>query len=135
MLYDADCGLCVWLVSLLLAWDRRGLVRPCAIQGERAQGLLSDLGPEARLSSWHLISPDGGRSSGGAAFAPLLRLLPGGAPGAAVTSAAPGLSERGYRWVADHRSALSRLVPARSKLWAQDVVGRAEAEPGPGRPR
>ena len=34
------------------------------------------------MASWHLIDPDGGRSSGGAAIAPLLRLLPaGGAPG------------------------------------------------------
>jgi len=47
-----------------------------------------------RLASWHLATPDGRLHSGGAVFAPLLRLLPGGAPLALAVSAPPGLTER-----------------------------------------
>jgi predicted DCC family thiol-disulfide oxidoreductase YuxK len=129
VLYDADCGFCTWAVSVLLAWDRGGRLRPRAIQGSDGQRLLADLDPQQRLSSWHLVSPDGWRSSGGAAFAPLLRLLPGGAPGAAVAASAPVLRERVYRWVVDHRSGLSRLLPAGVKRAAKAAVRRAESGP------
>jgi acyl-CoA synthetase (AMP-forming)/AMP-acid ligase II len=50
--------------------------------------------------------------SGGAALPVLLRLLPAGALPAAPLAAAPGLTDRGYRWVAEHRSGLSGLVPS-----------------------
>ena len=135
VLYDADCGLCTWSVAVLLGWDRRGRLRPRAIQGADGQRLLGDLGSEARLSSWHLVSPDGDRSSGGAALAPLLGLLPGGALGAAAASAAPAASECAYRWVADHRSGLSRLLPAAAKRRARAAVRLAEAGPAPRPPQ
>jgi hypothetical protein len=86
-----------------------------------------------------LVSPAGERSSGGAALEPLLGLLPGGALGAAVASVAPALCERACRGVADRRSALSRLLPARAKRTARVRVRRAEGGPegGPeaGRPQ
>ena len=135
VLYDADCGLCAWAVARLLVWDRAGRLRPGAIQGADGQRLLADLDPQERLSAWHLIAPDGGRSSGGGAIAPLLRLLPGGAAGAAAVSLSPGLSERGYRWVAAHRAGLSRLLPGRAKERAGLAVERAEAGTRPGRPQ
>ena len=72
-----------------------------------------------RLASWHLATPDGRLHSGGAVFAPLLRLLPGGAPLALAASALPGLTERSYRWVADHRRLLAR--PLRP-----DAIARAD---------
>jgi hypothetical protein len=34
----------------------------------------------------------------------------------------------GYRWVANHRSGLSRLVPKRSKARADALVNRRAAE-------
>lgn len=135
VLYDADCGFCVWAVSVLLAWDRERRLRPCAIQSREGQELLAGVEPGRRLSSWHLISPAGTLCSGGSAFGPLLELLPGGAPGAAAASAAPQLGERAYDWLADRRSTLSRLVPARAKARARDTVSRAEAQPRPGRRR
>jgi len=135
VLYDADCGLCAWTVGVLLAWDRGGRLRPGAIQGPDGRRLLADLDPQERLSAWHLIGPDGARSSGGAAIAPLLRLLPGGTPVAAAASLAPGLSERGYRWVAEHRTGLSRLLPGRAKQRARLAIERAEAGPPPARRR
>jgi predicted DCC family thiol-disulfide oxidoreductase YuxK len=98
LLYDPDCGFCRWCTAKVLAWDRRRRVRPVPIEDE------------ALLSSWHLIAPDGRRYSAGAAFPPLLRLLPYGAPLAAVFARFPRATERGYRLVADNRSLFGKLV-------------------------
>jgi predicted DCC family thiol-disulfide oxidoreductase YuxK len=111
LLYDGDCGFCKRSLSALLRWDRAGRLRPVALADPEAGQLLSDLPPAERMESWHLISPRGTRWSGGAALPPLLSLLPGGRAPAAVFARLPRLTERGYRWVADHRSALSKLVP------------------------
>jgi predicted DCC family thiol-disulfide oxidoreductase YuxK len=78
------------------------------------------------MASWHLISPTGARSAGGAALAPLLRLLPGGRVPAAAFARLPALTERGYRWVAEHRSQLSRWVPAGLKRRADERVRERE---------
>lgn len=110
LLYDADCGVCRRLLAWLLRWDRDGRLEPVALQSRKAATLLPDLTPEQRLDSWHLISPAGERFSAGAAFPPLLRLLPGGRLPAAAAARLPGLVERGYRLVADHRSTLSKLT-------------------------
>jgi predicted DCC family thiol-disulfide oxidoreductase YuxK len=60
---------------------------------------------EKRMASWHLV--DGGEvRSGGAAFGPLLRGLPGGGPLACVAEAAPGATDRAYRLVAGNRDKL-----------------------------
>ena len=32
LLYDADCGFCRWAAAKVLAWDRRGTLRPVALQ-------------------------------------------------------------------------------------------------------
>jgi predicted DCC family thiol-disulfide oxidoreductase YuxK len=58
---------------------------------------------EQKMSSWHLVTADGRVYSAGAAFPPLLRLLPWGRPLAAVTAAFPRLTERAYRHVARTR--------------------------------
>lgn len=78
LLYDADCGFCKLIVSGVLACDRHNRVVPRALQSAQAHALLSDLSPEDRLASVHLISPDGERFSAGSVSAPLLRLLPAG---------------------------------------------------------
>ena len=135
VLYDADCGLCTWAVAVLLAWDRRGRLRPGAIQGADGERLLADLDPDARLASWHLVAPAGERSSGGAALAPLLRLLPGAGPVATAAGAAPNVSDRVYGWVVHHRAGLSRLIPAAAKRRARASVMRAEAVPGTAPPQ
>ena len=126
VLYDADCGFCKWLLAGLLRWDRAERLRPLALQRPGADELLLDLGPAERMASWHLISPTGARRSGGAALAPLLRLLPGGRVPAATFARFPRLTERGYRWVAEHRSQLSRWVPTSSKRHASERVRQRE---------
>ena len=104
VLYDGDCGLCKWLLCGLLAWDRTVRLRPLALQRPESEELLADLTPEERMASWHLISPEGGRQSGGAALAPLLLLLPRGRFPAAALARLPALTDRSYRWVAEHRA-------------------------------
>jgi predicted DCC family thiol-disulfide oxidoreductase YuxK len=128
VLYDEDCGLCKSLLAGLLAWDRTARLRPLALQGEEARLALADLSPQERMESWHLIDPAGTRHSGGAALAPLLRLLGGGGPGAALAERFPGAADRGYQWVAEHRTSLSRLVPASVKRRADAAVRRRERE-------
>jgi predicted DCC family thiol-disulfide oxidoreductase YuxK len=115
VLYDADCGFCRWSLAQLLALDREGRLRPVALSSPEADAMLADLPAPARAASWHLVGPDGSRFSGGAAGAPLLRLLPGGSLPASVLAAAPGVTESAYRWIAGHRSHLSRLVPSSAK--------------------
>ena len=115
VLYDAGCGFCTWLLSGLLRWDRARRLEPIALQRPDARNLLSDLTLAQRAASWHLISPDGERRSGGAALSPLLRLLPGGQVPAAAFARFPWLTDRGYRWVAEHRAPLSGLMPTRVK--------------------
>jgi predicted DCC family thiol-disulfide oxidoreductase YuxK len=123
VLYDAECGFCKWLLAGLLGWDRRRRLRPVPLQGPEAAELLADLDPEARMASWHLISPADSRTSGGDAIAPLLRLLPGGSGPAAAFARFPRLTARGYGWVAEHRSGLSRLVPGSLKRRAGERIG------------
>ncbi len=112
ILYDADCGFCRWAVGKVLAWDRAGRLRSSALQGPEADRLLPGLAAAEKMASWHLVI--GGQvHSGGAAAAPLLRLLPGGRPLASVLAAFPGLTDRAYRLVARNRDGFGRLAGAR----------------------
>jgi predicted DCC family thiol-disulfide oxidoreductase YuxK len=124
LLYDDDCGFCRVMLAVILAWDRSRRLRPLALQTPEADRLLGDMSPERRMNSWHLVAPDGRVSSAGAAFPPLLGQLPGGAPLGRVGARFPAASERGYRWVADHRSTLGPLLPESVKRWADAVVAR-----------
>jgi predicted DCC family thiol-disulfide oxidoreductase YuxK len=126
VLYDADCGLCKWLLSALLRRDRAARLEPIALQRPEAIELLGDLTPEERMASWHLIAPTGERSSGGAALPALLRLLPGGRLPAAAFALSPRATDFGYRWVAEHRVQLSRFVPAAAKQRAGKYVRERE---------
>ena len=80
------------------------------------------------MASWHLAPPSRTVHSAGAAFSPLLRLLPGGAPFARLTDRFPQASERAYRWVAGHRTAFGRPLPASAKRWADRVISESAAE-------
>jgi predicted DCC family thiol-disulfide oxidoreductase YuxK len=128
VLYDADCGVCVWLLSIVLRCDRAERLRSLALQRPQADDLLVDLTPAERIASWHLISPTGARHSGGAALAPLLALLPHGRAPAAALAHVPGVTDRGYRWIAEHRAQLAKLVPARVKRRARERVLLRERE-------
>ncbi len=121
VIYDADCGFCRWSLAVLLSAASCAL-RPLVLGSAEANRLLSDLSEAERNASWHLVDDSGRRNSAGAALAPALSLLPGGRIPAALISRAPHLTERGYRWVADHRSFLGRFVPRRARRWADRVI-------------
>jgi predicted DCC family thiol-disulfide oxidoreductase YuxK len=110
VLYDDDCGFCKWSLDKILAWDRRRRLRPVAIQSDEGQGLLAEVPKDTRLDSWHLVLPSGEVRSAGAAADPLARLLPGGRPLAWLFRTFPRVTERAYRFVADHRDRFGRLV-------------------------
>ena len=106
ILYDEECGFCRWSLDRLLRWDRRGRLRAVPIQSDEGDRLLADLTVADRLASWHLVTPDGRRYSGGAATAPLARLLPAGAPVAIMAETFPRTTDHLYRWVARNRDSL-----------------------------
>jgi predicted DCC family thiol-disulfide oxidoreductase YuxK len=110
VLYDRDCGFCRWSLGKVLAWDRRGRVRPVPIESDEGDRLLDGVPAADRMSSWHLVGEDGTVRSAGAAFPGLFRQLPGGAPLARLTSRAPRATDRAYRWVAGNRSRWGKLV-------------------------
>jgi predicted DCC family thiol-disulfide oxidoreductase YuxK len=113
ILYDPDCGFCRVCVALVLRWDRHNRLRPV---------------PGEDLDAWRLVLPDGNVVSAGAAFSPLFKLLPGGAPLARLADRFPGAAERGYRFVADRRTAFGRLLPAAAKRWADRVISDSARE-------
>lgn len=145
VIYDDDCGFCRWALALVLALDRprahrgggeRGALRPLPLGTAEADYLLHELTPTERGASWHLVIDPPPRSdpeqlsldavrvrfSAGAALAPVLRLLPRGRRLAFVVARVPEGTERGYRWVADHRRLLGHLVPGRARAWADRVI-------------
>jgi predicted DCC family thiol-disulfide oxidoreductase YuxK len=125
ILYDADCGFCRWCLAQVLRLDRHHRLRPVALQDPEADLLLSGMPREKRMASWHFVDDDGRVYSGGEAFAPLLRLLPGGGPPARALEAVPAVAGVGYRAVAGRRSLFGRLIPARSKVRAQERIDSA----------
>ncbi len=109
LLYDDDCGFCKLCVRAILKLDREGRLRPVAIQSDEGQRLLTEVPPEVRLDSFHLVTPGGKVLSAGDAAAPLARLLPGGSLPARAFARYPGPTESAYRWVARNRSTFGRL--------------------------
>lgn len=140
LLYDPDCGFCRVCVALLLTWDRGRRLRPVALTDPEAERLLQRMPESERMASWHLVGPrwlvSGAKNdtdtnhlaiwSAGAAFPELFRLLPGARPLARLTGSFPAPSERAYRWVADHRSALGKPIPAAVKRWADRVISESQ---------
>ncbi len=128
VLYDRDCGFCRWSLALLLRADRARRLRPLALGTAEADALLSELEPEQRMASWHLIAPDGRCESAGAALPTVASLLSGGRLPAAALARVPRVTDRGYRWVADHRSWLGRLVTGGAKRRATGLIDARSRE-------
>jgi predicted DCC family thiol-disulfide oxidoreductase YuxK len=124
LLYDDDCGFCRVCMALVLAWDRGRRLRPVTLQSDEAVRVLAEMPEPERMASWHLARPDGDVRSAGAAFAPLLRELPGGTALAWLPERFPGAAERAYALVAGHRSALGRAVPESARRWADATLER-----------
>jgi predicted DCC family thiol-disulfide oxidoreductase YuxK len=124
VLYDDDCGFCRWSLGLLLMWDRRRRLWPAPIVGAVGDRWLAGMPVEERMASWHLVEAGGRVSSAGAGLAEALSYVPGGPVFARLLRLAPVVVERGYRFVADHRSWFSRLVPGWAVRRASALVER-----------
>ena len=128
VLYDHDCGFCVWTLSWVLRWDRERVLHTAPIQSLEGEARLSGLEPAARLASWHVVDERGRLYSAGPALTQVLRRLPGGGALAALTARAPRVTQRAYEAVAANRTALSRPVSTRAKAGAGALVAAREKE-------
>jgi predicted DCC family thiol-disulfide oxidoreductase YuxK len=128
VLYDGACGFCKWILAGLLWLDPDRRLRPLALQQQEAEAFLSEVEPELWMASFHLVTPEGERLSGGEALPPLLRLVRGGRFPAAALARFPRPTDAGYRWIAEHRTQLSRFVPRRWKVRAAERVREREEQ-------
>jgi predicted DCC family thiol-disulfide oxidoreductase YuxK len=125
LLYDADCEVCIWIAALVLRLDRRCRLEPVPIRSRRGRALLSGLGRDRRLASWHLVGADGRRRSGGRAVVALAaQFAPAwsGRPGRLVAGLLALPLALLYAPLVARRAALGRLVPASSKRRAARLV-------------
>lgn len=110
--FDQECGFCRRMLQLVYRRDRKRERRlfPIALQDRAAERELPGMTEAERMESWHLKTPTGEIISGGAAIAPLIDLL--GLPQllASLLRDHPELADRGYKWVAGHRTAFGHLT-------------------------
>jgi predicted DCC family thiol-disulfide oxidoreductase YuxK len=119
--------LCRWTAAKVAAWDRRHAVRLVPLQDRAAADrLLGAMDDQTRMASWHLVTFDGRVHSAGRGLAPLLRLLPGGAPLARLAVALQPLTNALYDFVATHRTAFGRLIPSGARERADARLRRTE---------
>lgn len=121
MLYDGDCGFCLWSVAEVLKRDRDGRLRPVGIQTAEGAELLAGMAAARRLRSWHLVTEHGELFSAGDALRPLLDRLDRPVL-ARLTGAFPGPTRLGYQLVAGSRGTLGRLVGTAARLRADAIV-------------
>jgi len=120
LLYDRECPFCRWSAGVLIAWDRHARLLPVPIQGPDGATLLPELTPDARLESFHLVTPDGARHSGGPAFIPLFELLPGGRRLAWLAARFERATNKGYDLVSKYRAQVLKLIPGSVVRWGED---------------
>ena len=139
ILYDPDCGFCRVCVAVVLRWDRDRRLRPVALTSSEGIELLAGMPEAERMASWHLVEARWWVGvaenatethhpaiwSAGGAFSPLFRRLPGGGPLARLTDRFPRAAEVAYRFVAEHRTAFGKPLPAAAKRWADRVISES----------
>jgi len=109
LLYDGECGFCRLAARAALRLDDDERLRAVAIQSEEGERLLTEVPPERRLDTFHLVTPGGLVLSGPDAAAPLARLLRGGHVPARAMHRFPDQTAGAYRFVARNRGTLGRL--------------------------
>jgi predicted DCC family thiol-disulfide oxidoreductase YuxK len=132
LFYDRDCRFCAWGVVGLAARARPGHLALATIQGPLGDEHLGHLDPQVRLASWHLWDGERLRSEADVLDGLAPRIA---SPGLRLALGAGRMLPRplaavAYRQVADHRIALSRLVPAGAKRRAQERLSRHLADGG-----
>jgi predicted DCC family thiol-disulfide oxidoreductase YuxK len=119
LLYDADCGLCKFVVARVLELDRGRRLRPLALQDPRAAELLPGMSAEERLRSFHLVDAAGSVHSAGDGLAALFPSL----------RRSPRLAGRLYGLVAGNRDRLGRFIPSFARRQAdRRIAARADGQ-------
>jgi predicted DCC family thiol-disulfide oxidoreductase YuxK len=108
LLYDADCGLCKFVVARVLELDRRRRFRPLALQDAQAAALLPAMTEGERMRSFHVVDAAGSVHSAGDGLAELFPSL----------RRSPRVASRLYWLVADNRDRLGRLIPESARRQA-----------------
>lgn len=108
LLYDGDCGFCRLAVKAVMRLDDDQRLRVVAIQSEEGQRLLTEVPPERRLDSVHLVTPGGTVLSGPDAAVPLSRLLRGGHVPSRAMRRFPDQTARAYDFISRHRGTLGK---------------------------
>jgi len=117
LLYDADCGLCKFVVARVLEVNHR--VRPVALQDPFAAELLPGLSREERLESFHIVDSSGHVHSAGAGLAELIPFL----------RRFPRVADRLYWLVAGNRDRLGKLIPGFARRQAnRRIVSRSDGQ-------
>lgn len=114
LLWDGQCGFCRRSVNWVLERDELGVL--AALPYQDCLDWLPDEIRERSERQAHLRSPDGRYWGGGAAFSRMAGLL--GHPILERLCTVPPfreIIELGYRWMAGHRTLISRLVPPRKR--------------------
>jgi predicted DCC family thiol-disulfide oxidoreductase YuxK len=105
VVYDGTCKVCGRLVTLLRAWDRRGVLEILPSQTSCVRSRFPWIPERAYMESVQLIGPGGRTWQGAAAIEQLIDLMPKGKLITWVFSIpfVRPLAERFYRWFAKNR--------------------------------
>jgi len=130
LLYDEECGLCRATARTAVRLIPRGRIRATGLRSDRAARLLPRESEDGRLRSFHLAAPTGRTWSGGAAVPETIALVPYLRPVADAmrrSRVLRGATDSAYGWIAGHRPAIARWLPA---SWKRPLSPR-EAGPLP----
>ena len=110
LVYDSDCGVCLNFKKTVEALDYQGRFEFVSLREEKAHELLARMPMQARMSSFHIVYPDGRIVSADDAVPHVVRLLPGGSVTYWLLKI-PGmrpLIRVSYNWVRRNRHRLSK---------------------------
>jgi len=116
VLYDSDCGFCIWTVHQLTSLDRHRRLEFAPLQHAADHPGRPEIAELARrrdlARSLHVVRADGLVDDGGGAMLEILDVLPGGwlfRPWRSLPGVRP-IVDAAYRLVANRRALASRLL-------------------------
>jgi predicted DCC family thiol-disulfide oxidoreductase YuxK len=112
LIYDGECPLCSGAAVWVERKARPGAVETVPCQSPERARRFPEVNEAECMDAMQLITPEGNRYSGDQAIPHVLRLMKGWRWLACVFRV-PGVSlaaPHAYRWVADHRQALSVIA-------------------------
>lgn len=132
VLYDEDCGFCLWTVRQLRTLDRERRLEMVPLGHATRHPRRPDIAEVAAghdlRRSIHVLRDDGEVRRGGRAMLEILDALPGGwllRPWAVLPGVAPAV-DVAYRQIAARRAILSRVVGRASAAACDRPHGRGE---------